>query len=144
MAYKPLFLNDNNVVSPQTGQVKSKYKPLFSNEAETTPSAALQPQKPQTIISTAPVAQPKKETFLTKVAKAVLPKLAEDYFGLSEKKDYLTPMEAENAKQSYFREQRKKGNIAKITVPKEKYTPPTTFAGKTMEVKCWICKRVIH
>jgi len=41
---------------------------------------------------------------------------------------------AENAKQSYYREQRRGENISEVTAQKESYTAPTTFLGKGKEV----------
>ena len=90
---------------------------------------------PKTRLIAAPEKEPKKETLLSKIAKAVLPKGLEEYFGLTEKE--LTGEElvkqAEAAKQSYWRDKRKVENLAEVEETKEEYTPPETFFGKVEE-----------
>jgi len=70
-----------------------------------------------------------------KIARAVLPRGMEDYFGMNEDPSKpLSVQESENAKQSYWRGQRKEENIAGVTKEVDEYVPPTDFWGKLGEV----------
>ena len=94
---------------------------------------------PETTIGKAtPQEQPVAEepSFWNKAARTVLPKGAEEYFGLSQPVQTAGDRvrQAEDRQQSYFRGQRKEENIAGVTESTEEYTPPTSFAGKLKEI----------
>jgi len=77
----------------------------------------------------------KEPSLWNKIARAVLPKGAEEYFGLSQPelsaRDRV--MEHEKDVQSYYRGKRREENIKSVDMPVEEYTAPTTFWGKLQD-----------
>ena len=134
-----------------TGIQKKVVEPSYAERIKTTQAPvqpAVQPtpgpQKqsyaqqyglPESTISQAPPKTTEDPSLWNKIARTVLPKGAEEYFGLSQPETTITDRvkAAEGAKQSLFRGRRKEANIAQVTAPVEKYTPPTNFLEKMQE-----------
>ena len=126
---KPFNLNE-----PEKQTVAKTTVPSVKKEV---PSAENNYGLPETTISQAKPQQEEKSSLWKKVARTVLPKGAEEYFGLTKPRDPTIKervQKAEDAKQSLFRGQRREENISQVKAPVEEYTPPTSFFGKLQEV----------
>ncbi|MCF7898841.1 MAG: hypothetical protein K9L31_02735, partial [Candidatus Pacebacteria bacterium] len=131
---------DTNKLSTGTSTKTSTKEPEYSSNAKIIP----QKEKPTGLdqfglpASTISQAKQKEEdiNFWGKVARTILPKGAEEYFGLNKGDSTIKDriQKAEDAKQAYFRQQRKEENIALVKTEDEEYTPPTTFAEKWAEL----------
>src|SRR3990167_2186245 len=95
---------------------------------------------PKSIISAAPLKLPKKETFLKKAAKMVLPRSLEIKFGLTEPNIKENIMRQEDDRQSYYRDKEfekvlKREGVDLKNPPKlpEGYREPEGFWGSLVE-----------
>jgi len=137
--------NKYNAVSPTTvspspivqSPIPTETKPQVGPVIPKQQSVAERYGLLESTISAAKPQEEKEPSLWNKIARAVLPKGAEEYFGLSQPEPTIRDrvMQAEDAKQSYFRQQRKEENIAKVDMPVEEYTPPTTFWGKLKDAR---------
>lgn len=145
--FNPIQPDRNNPFNPisNTGLVDTppaqrpipQIQPEVKNSMVVKPTAATYGLPESTISQGKPdgVKPSVEPSIWNKIARTVLPKAAEDYFGLNPQEGKpLTVQESEDAKQSYWRGQRKEQNIADVKMPVAEYTPPATFGGKLKEV----------
>jgi len=128
--------NKDRYAYATTGDRAGRYENLMPNPDY---KPAVEPEKPEEQVMTISdpsnfnLKPPEKDNIFEKAAKFVLPKGAEQYFGLTEK-DELSAGDRikknEDLNQSYFRQQRKAENISNVETPQAKYVAPTTTGGR--------------